>query len=302
MRNPYEVLGVSRSASEAEVKSAFRKLAKQYHPDRNANDPKAKERFAEVNNAYEIVGDKDKRGKFDRGEIDAEGKPKFQGFEGFSGGSPFAQGGAESFHFGFGQGGPFQGRGSQDDVLSEILRGFGAGGQQKRGFQQAQGGRDITGEASITLEEVATGTTKRVGLPGGRTLEVNIPAWIGEGKTIRLAGQGEASAMGGRPGDVLLTIRYLPHPRFTVEDADIKVRASVPLADAVLGGTLRVPTLTGEVEMNLPAWTSGGRSFRLRGKGMSGGSGRGDLIVTIDIALPEGDEELAALLRRKRQV
>ena len=298
MRNPYDVLGVGRQADEAAVKSAFRKLAKQYHPDRNASDPKAKERFAEVNNAYEILGDKDKRGKFDRGEIDAEGKPKFQGFEGFSGGSPFGQSGGPGFHGGFGGRGGGQ---AQDDILSEILRGFGGAGPQSRGGpRQAPPGRDITGEVSVTLEEVAAGTTKRVALPGGRHLEVSIPAWIGDGKSIRLAGQGEPGAMGGRPGDVLLTIRHLAHPRFVVEGADIRVRVAVPLADAVLGGDIRVPTLTGEVEMKLPAWTSGGRSFRLRGKGLSATAGRGDLIVGIDLVLPEGDEELAALMRRQR--
>ena len=297
MRNPYDVLGVGRQATEAEVKSAFRKLAKQYHPDRNATDPKAKERFAEVNNAYEILGDKDKRGKFDRGEIDAEGKPKFQGFEGFSGGGPFGQSGGPGFHGGFG------GRGGQahDDILSEILRGFGGAGPQPRGGPRpAPPGRDITGEVSVTLEEVASGATKRVTLPGGRHLEVSIPAWIGDGKAIRLAGQGEPGMMGGKPGDVLLTIRHQAHPRFVVDGADIRVRVAVPLADAVLGGQIRVPTLTGEVEMTVPPWTSGGRNFRLRGKGLSAAGGRGDLIVGIDLQLPDGDEQLAALMLQRR--
>lgn len=299
MRDPYQVLGVSRSASEAEVKSAFRKLAKQYHPDRNAGDPKAKERFAEINNAYEIVGDKDKRGKFDRGEIDAEGKPKAHGFEGFSQGGPFGGQGTEGFSFGFGMGGgPRPGGGHPDDILSDILRGFGGG--QARGRRPAPPGRDLTGDVTVTLEELASGVTKRVAVHGGRQLEVKIPAFIGEGKTIRLAGQGDASPMGGKPGDLLLTVRYAPHPRFVIEGADLRVRIAVPLADAVLGGAIRVPTLTGEVEMTLPAWTSGGRSFRLRGKGLQGPHGRGDILVGLDLQLPEGDSDLMELMRRKR--
>lgn len=308
MRDPYSVLGVTRSASEAEVKAAFRKLAKRYHPDRNKDDPKAKEMFAEINNAYEIAGDKDKRGKFDRGEIDADGKPKHPGFEGFPGGgnpfggaNPFGGGGAEGFSFNPGGGGPRGPRGGgQEDILSDLLRGF-AGGQAPRGGgRSAPAGRDITGDVSITLEELASGVTKRVGLPGGRALEVKVPAWVGEGKTIRLAGQGEPSPMGGKTGDVLLTVRYAPHPRFSIAGADLRVRVEVPLADAVLGGAIRIPTLTGEVEMTLPAWTGGGRTFRLRGKGLEGSAGHGDILASIDIILPTGDAELAELMARKR--
>lgn len=312
MRDPYTVLGVPRSASEAEVKSAFRKLAKQYHPDRNANDPKAKERFAEINNAYEIVGDKDKRGQFDRGEIDAEGKPK--GFEGmgpgagpFRGSNPFGSDG-QGFNFDFDLGGARRGSkggGINEDILSDILRGFGGGGAGPgpggmggRGQRQSPPGRDITGDVSVTLEEAASGVTKRVGLPGGRTLEVKVPAFVGDGKTIRLGGQGEASPFGGKAGDVLLTVRYLPHPRFAVDGANLKARVDVPLATAVLGGTIRVPTLEGEVEMTIPAWTNGGRTFRLRGKGLKGANDRGDILASVDIQLPAGNEALAELMRK----
>ena len=159
--------------------------------------------------------------------------------------------------------------------------------------------RDIAGEVSITLEELAQGTTKRVGLPGGRQLEVKIPAWVGDGKVIRLAGQGEASGFGGAAGDVLLTVRHAPHPRFVVDGSDLRVRAPLALADAVLGGPVRVPTLTGEVEMNVPAGTSGGRNFRLRGQGLQGASGRGDILVAFDIQVPD-DAELSELMRRRR--
>ena len=316
MRDPYTVLGVSKSASEAEVKSAFRKLAKRYHPDRAKDDPKAKEQFAEVNNAYEILGDKDKRAKFDRGEIDAEGKPR--GFEGIpgggGGGNPFGGGGnpfggAEGFSFNFGRGG--RTGATQDipeDVLADLLRGFGGAGagggagggrQSRQRSQAAPPGRDIAGEVTVPLEDVASGTTRRVGLPGGRTVEVKIPAWIGDGKVMRLAGQGEESPMGGKAGDVLLTVRHAEHPRFTVEGANLRVRVPLPLVDAVLGGAIRVPTLTGEVEMNVPAGTSGGRNFRLRGQGLQGDSGRGDILVGIDIQVPD-DADLRELMQKKR--
>ncbi len=298
MRDPYQILGVPRSATEAEIKSAFRKLAKLYHPDRNATDPKARERFAEINNAYEIVGDKTKRGQFDRGEIDAEGKPKAPNFEGFSGGHPFGRGSAEEFSFGFGRpGGAAQGGGHPDDVLADLLRGF-SGGRQ--GKQSVPPGRDIAGEVAVSLEDVARGVSKRVSVSGGRQLDVTIPAFVEEGKVIRLAEQGERSPFGGKAGDLLLTVRYLPHPRFTVEGADLKARVPVPLEDAVLGGTIRVPTLTGEAEMSIPAQTSGGRTFRLRGQGMKAGGRRGDLLVSVDIQLPDGDEDLARLMQARR--
>ena len=295
MRDPYTVLGVAKSASEADVKSAFRKLAKRYHPDRNKDDPTAKEKFAEVNNAYEIVGDKDKRGKFDRGEIDAEGKPR--GFEGVGGGpfhgggNPFGNG---DFSFNFGRGGA---PGGQEDFLNDVFRNLGGGG--RGGRRAPQPGRDLTGDISISLEEMASGTTKRVVLPGGRQIEVKVPAWIGDGKTIRVAGQGEASPFGGPTGDLMLTVHYLTHPRFVIDGSDLRVRVPLPLVDAVLGGTIRVPTLTGEVEMNVPAGTSGGRNFRLRGQGLKSSAGRGDILVGIDISVPD-DPELTALMRAKR--
>lgn len=294
MRDPYQILGVAKSASEADVKSAFRKLAKRYHPDRNKDDPAAKEKFAEVNNAYEILGDKDKRSKFDRGEIDADGKPR--GFEGVGGGpfqgggSPFGNGG---FSFDFGRGGA---QNVHDDFLNDVFRNLGGG---RGGRRAPQPGRDLTGELSVSLEDVAAGTTKRVGLPGGRQIEVKVPAWIGDGKTIRVAGQGEPSQSGGPPGDLMLTVHYAAHPRFVIDGSDLRVRVALPLADAVLGGTIRVPTLSGEVEMNVPAGTSGGRNFRLRGQGLKAGTARGDILVGIDIQVPD-DPDLAALMRAKR--
>ncbi|WP_342359721.1 J domain-containing protein [Terrarubrum flagellatum] len=304
MRDPYTVLGVSKSASEADLKKAFRKLAKAHHPDRNQNDPKAKERFAELNSAYEILGDKEKRARFDRGEIDAEGKPRFQGFDprgGFSGGgrARAGAGGFEGFHFGFGGDHPFQqrgGAGEAADIFSDIF-GQTAGGRAR----QPMKGQDIEAELTLGLEDLVAGDAQRLSLPTGRTVEVNIPKGVGDGKTIRLKGQGQPSPNGGPAGDLLLTVRLRAHPRFTVDGADLKLIQRIPLIDAVLGGPVRVDTLDGAVDLTLPPMTSSGRNFRLRGKGLPKADGRGDLYVTTSIVLPEGgDDELESLMRKRR--
>jgi DnaJ-class molecular chaperone len=220
MRNPYDVLGVSRSASEADIKKAFRKLAKTYHPDSNTNDPKAKDKFAEANSAYEILGDAAKRAQFDRGEIDAEGKPRFSGFEGFGGGRGGA--GAEGFS-GFGGGNPFGGRRSRsgfgadpgEDFFSQIFENaFRAGGESPRQARShpKQKGEDVEATLTVTLEDVAAEAKKRVRLPTGRDVDVVIPKGVADGQVIRLRGLGQG-APGIDPGDALLTIAFAPHAR-----------------------------------------------------------------------------------------
>jgi DnaJ-class molecular chaperone len=311
MRDPYEVLGVGRSASEADVKKAFRRLAKTWHPDRNQDDPKAREKFSELNNAYEILGDAEKRRKFDTGEIDAEGKPRFTGFEGFAGGRgrPGAggaggPGGFENFHFGFDQGGGFRagGAGSHagfdaSDIFSDLFSG-GMGG--RGGAKKPRGGADVRIEATITLAEAAKGTSLRVTLPSGRDVEVTIPAGIQEGQAVRLKGQGHPSPVaGGPPGDVLVNVHVRPDRRFAVEGADLRLRLPVRLDEAVLGAKVRAPTLEGAVELTIPANSSSGRTLRLRGRGLPSGEGRGDLLVTLEIVLPpQADAELKALMER----
>jgi DnaJ-class molecular chaperone len=303
MRNPYDILGVARTASPAEIKKAFRKAAKAHHPDRNADDPKAKDKFAEVNAAYEILGDEKKRAQFDRGEIDAEGKPRFQGFEGFTGRPGGGHDGFESFSFGFGQGGPFGGRrgggaggGAADDIFSQL---FGDAFRERAGAQARTAprrrGEDVSATLDVTLEEIAGEAKKRVALPGGREIDVVIPKGVVDGQTIRLRGLGQ----GG--GDALLTVRIRPHERFTVEGENLRVRVPVGLDEAVLGGTVRVPTLTGAVDMTIPPMTSSGRTLRLRGKGLPGKDGRGDLLATVEIRLPEkADDALLDYARRLR--
>ncbi len=311
MRDPYAVLGVAKSASEADIKKAYRRLAKQHHPDRNADDPKAKERFSELNSAYEIVGDPNKRAQFDRGEIGADGKPRFQGFDGFGAGAGQGarRGGFEAGGDPFGRGG-FNPSDLFGDLFADAMRRGGAsggmGGAGMGGAGMGGSGRshpkgdDVEAELTVTLADIANGATRRLKLPTGREVEVGMPKNVVEGKVIRLKGLGRPSPFAGEPGDVLLTMRIAPDPRFTLEGRDLRTRIGVPLADAVLGGPVRVPTLQGEVEMRLPPMTSSGKAFRLRGKGLPGDTAPGDLYAVVDIVLPAEDEELTALMRRRR--
>jgi DnaJ-class molecular chaperone len=310
MRDPYEVLGVPRGASAAAIKSAYRKLAKKHHPDNNKNDPKAAARFSEINSANEIVGDEDKRKQFDRGEIDAEGKPRFQGFPG--GGDPRGRAGAGGFEThtfrtgGAGPGGGFSG-GGFEDILNSM---FGAAGA--RGARQGAGGTfefdpgtialdlDLSVSMTVSLEEAVKGVEKRVRLPTGKELNVKIPAGVVAGQQIRLKGQGD-TAPGHRPGDLLITVNIAPHPFFKVDGSDLRLDLSITLYEAVLGGKIRVPTLGSAVELSIPKNTSSGRIFRLKGKGLPKSAGAGDLFVTTRIMLPDGnDAELEALMQKWR--
>ncbi|WP_298885190.1 J domain-containing protein [uncultured Bradyrhizobium sp.] len=310
MRDPYEVLGVPRSATAAAIKSAYRKLAKKHHPDSNKDDPKAAERFSEINSANEIIGDEDKRKQFDRGEIDAEGKPRFQGFPG--GGGPRGRAGAgpggfESYTF-RGGAGPGQGAGAFEDILNSMFGGGvrgarpGAGGGAQFDFDTGGIGLDLDVNVamSVSLEESVKGGEKRVRLPNGKELNVKIPAGVIEGQQIRLRGQGE-TAQGHPPGDLLITITIAAHPFFKIEGSDLRIDLPVTLYEAVLGGKVRVPTLGNAVELSVPKNTSSGRTFRLKGKGLPKSGGTGDLFVTIRIMLPDGnDAELEALMEKWR--
>lgn len=325
MKNPYTVLGVEKSASEADIKKAYRKLAKKYHPDQNASDPKAKEKFAEIGQAYEILGDKAKRGQFDRGEIDAEGKPRFSGF---AGGDPFGGG----FHGGPGgarrtrQGQPFgdAGFGGAEDILKEFFGSAfgGGGGGQRQGFDPnmfggAQGGfagghgprqarpakaPDQRLRTPVTLEDLARGKVA-VTLPDGKKVSVSIPAGASDGQAIRLAGKGGQAAPGGQPADLLLELSMVAHPDFRVDGSDLRGEVEIPLETAVLGGSVSVKTLDGKVSLKIPQWTDSGRVFRIPGRGLpKKGGGHGDLKLSAVIKLPaERDEALSALLAKARE-
>ena len=312
MRDPYEVLGVPRGANAAAIKSAFRKLAKKHHPDSNKNDPKAAERFAELNTANEILGDEDKRKQFDRGEIDAEGKPRFAGFPGGgAGGRAGGPGGFESYTFRTGGGGPGgAGGGAFEDILNSMFANAGRGGARGGAgraspFEFETGGvgldLDVNVAMSVSLEEAVKGGDKRVRLPTGKELNVKVPAGVIEGQQIRLRGQGE-TAQGHPPGDILITVHVAPHPYFKVDGSDIRLDLPITLYEAVLGGKVRVPTLGGAVELSIPKNTSSGRTFRLKGKGLpKQGGTTGDLFVTTRIMLPDGnDADLEALMQKWR--
>ena len=308
MRDPYEVLGVPRGASAAAIKSAYRKLAKKHHPDSNKDDPKAAARFSEINSANEIIGDEDKRKQFDRGEIDADGKPRFQGFPG---GDPRGRaggpGGFKSYSFRTGGGGPGGAGGAGfEDILNSMFGGAARGGRPGGGrtFEFDTGGigldLDLNVAMTVSLEESVRGGEKRVRLPTGKELNVKIPAGVTAGQQIRLKGQGE-TAQGHPPGDLLITVSIAPHPYFKVDGSDLRLDLPVTLYEAVLGGKVRVPTLGSAVELSIPKNTSSGRVFRLKGKGLPKPGGTGDLFVTPRIILPDGnDSELEALMEKWR--
>jgi DnaJ-class molecular chaperone len=324
MRDPNEVLGVSKGASPEDIKKAYPKLAKKLHPDSNKKDPRAATKFSELNGAYEIVGDETKRKQFDRGEIDAEGKQRFQGFEGARQGAP---GGGhdstfESFTWGpdgfrrtttrggGARGGPGgAGGGSFEDILSSMFggaRGRAGGAGPGAGFESedigsAIRGQDVAANATISLNEAAHGGTRRLELPTGKEIEFKIPPGIAEGQQIRLKGQGMPAPHGGPPGDVLITVSIAPHPLFKVEGQNLRLDLPVALYEAVLGSKVRVPTLDGAVELAVPPNTTSGRTFRLKGKGLPGKPTAGDLYVTVRIALPDGkDAELEELMEKWR--
>ena len=254
MRDPYEVLGVPRGASAAAIKSAYRKLAKKHHPDNNNNDPKAAARFSEINSANEIIGDEDKRKQFDRGEIDAEGKPRFQGFSGsgFGGGNARGRaggaGGFESHSFRTGGGAGGAGGAGFEDILNSMFGGAAKGGRPGGGrtFEFDTGGigldLDLNVAMAVSLEESVKGGEKRVRLPTGKELNVKIPAGVTAGQQIRLKGQGE-TAPGHPPGDLLITVSIAPHAFFKVDGSDLRLDLPITLYEAVLGGKVRVPTL-----------------------------------------------------------
>jgi len=304
MRDPYQILGVAKDAPQADVKKAFRKLAKQHHPDQNPDDPKAQAKFAEVNSAYEILGDEKKRGAFDRGEIDAEGKPR--GFEGFRGARGPGGGGNPHYEFNFGGGAPFDAADIFSDLFGMGKRGARGAGAGSGAHGRAQPGADVTLETHVSLETALRGGKARVLTPAGKTLEVNVPAGVEEGKQIRLRGQGQPGPGGGPAGDALVTVHIQKHPHFRLDGRDLRLDLPVTLYEAVLGGKVEAPTLGGKVELTLPPKSNSGKTLRLRGKGLpaSGGHAAGDLLITLRITLPDGDwaelEEAAKRMKAKQ--
>jgi DnaJ-class molecular chaperone len=286
MRNPYTVLGVTKNADSDAVKSAYRKLAKKFHPDQNPNDPKAKENFAEINQAYEILGDKDKRRQFDLGAIDNAGKPRHAGFEGF-GPRPGSAGGRQTRS-------SFAGT---DDMLREFFGssfgGMGGAGRDTGPTKVA----DFSFDLHVTLEEAAREALVDAKFSDGRKLSVKLPRGVEDKQVIRLRGQGNPDRFGKR-SDALATILIRPHPKFRRDGADLHVELPVSLKQAVFGAKVPVDTLTGKIAIMVPSWSSSDKVLRLRGKGMpKTDSGHGDLLVHVRLMLPtERDPQLETFL------
>lgn len=300
-RNPYVVLGISPTASDAEVRSAFRKLAKKYHPDRNPDDKKSEDRFKEISAAFDIVGDSDRRKKYDRGEIDEEGREKahpFGNWSSRSGGAGAGRAGSNPYG-GFEGGGPGAGANFEDlsDIFSDL---FGArGGRPGAQPRAAARGRDLRYRLEVDFLDAALGAKKRVTMPDGRTLNLSVPAGLEDGQSLRLKGQGEKGA-GGAIGDVYVDVKVKPSKVFERKGLDIHVDLPVSLKEAVLGGKVTAPTIAGEVTVTAPKNSSSGTVLRLRGRGIQKGKNTppGDQYVRLKIVLPEGgDRELEEFVR-----
>lgn len=300
MADLYAELGVSRTADAAEIKRAYRKLAKELHPDRNKNNPKASDRFKRVTAAYDILSDAKKRGQYDRGEIDSEGNPAMpRGFDGFRSGprpgpqpgtGPFGNGGrartgAEGFEADFGS------------ILDELFGG--AGGGRARGARPPARGADVAYRLAVPFVDAALARPQRITLRSGAAIDLKLPAGLEDGQQLRLPGKGEAGA--GGPGDALVTIMIQPDARFTRDGDDVRADLPVPLNIAVLGGEVRAPTPDGEVLLKVAPGTSSGKLMRLKGRGWTRkGGGRGDLLARIMVEVPASDPALAEFLRARQ--
>jgi DnaJ-class molecular chaperone len=280
--DPYTVLGVKRNASQDDIQKAYRRLAKKFHPDLNPGNKQAEEQFKEVSAAYDLLGDADKRARYDRSEIDASGteRPQQRFYRDFAeGGSPYASdAGFADF--------------AADDILSQF---FGREGRTNIRMR----GSDVHYRLELDFLDAINGGKRQITLPDGSILDVNIPPGASDGQVLRLRGKGRPGMGGGRPGDALVEIEVRPHRVFTRKGDDIHVDLPISLSEAVLGGKVRVPTPTGSVTMTLPKWSNTGTVLRLKGKGVPRIDGKGDEFVTLKVMLPEKpDPELETFVAK----
>lgn len=288
MKDPYQVLGVARGIDADALKQAYRKLARELHPDINPGNHKAEERFKEVSAAFDFLSDPERRAKFDRGEIDATGAPLRR--SGWRSHGPHGDNRANPF------GGPFGG--NVDDILSELLRRKEKG--RAHSHPKSGKGADLRHALTVSFAEAAAGATKRVTLVSGRTVEVRIPAATTDGQTLRLKGQGNPSPMvEGDPGDAFIEIKVAADPLFTRRELDVLIDLPVSLQEAILGGKVTVPTIAGRVTLTVPAGSNTGSVLRLKGKGIAGANGtKGDQLVTLKVVLPDNDDELRKFVEK----
>lgn len=293
MADPYSILGVARGADEKDIKSAYRKLAKQLHPDRNTDNPKAAERFSEVTKAYDLLSDKNKRAQYDRGEIDIDGNPKGFGFGAGGPGAGFGAGGQRGF-----RADGFEGFNQEGLDLGDLFEGlFGGRGGMGGGFgggtsrRAPPKGANVSYKLAVSLPDAAARATQRITLADGKTIDLKLPAGVEDGTQMRLAGKGEPGPGGN--GDATVVIQLQPHPFFRRDGDNLRLDLPVSLDEAVNGASVRVPTAEGAVMLTIAPGTSSGKTLRLKGKGFSRKDGsRGDQLVTIEVQLPENDPEL----------
>lgn len=279
--DPYSVLGLARTASDDDIRRAFRRLAKELHPDVNPGNAAAVERFKRVSAAYDILGDPPRRAAYDRGEIDASGEPR-----------------RAHQHAGAGRNGPEFGF---SDIFSDL---FGQRGPRGPGAGFSLRGQDMRYTLDVDFVEAVLGARKRVTMPEGGQLDLTVPEGVTDGQVLRLKGRGGPGIRGGEPGDALVEVRVRPHPHFKRQGDDILLDIPITIDEAVLGGKIEVPTPAGRVALNVPKGTGSGRAFRLKGKGARNGATGlyGDQIVTVRIVLPESvDDSLAYFLAEWRK-
>lgn len=300
MKDPYTVLGLKRNASADEVKASYRKLAKKHHPDLNPSDGQVDKRFKEISQAYSILKDKEKRARFDRGEIDASGQETMAG--GFRHARSGRGGAGRQSPFGFEFGEDVK----VEDIFSDLFGGR-RGPGRNRGQAQGRGrtkvrqkGSNVTYRTKVGFIEAALGVKKRVSLTDGKSLEITIPAGTADGQSLRLKGQG-MQGMGGAPaGDAYIEVTIEAHPYFTRQDKDIHLELPISLQEAVLGASVQIPTIHSRVTMKIPPGSNSGTTLRLKGKGIAGpkGDSAGDQIIRLKVVLPDQiDSELAELVR-----
>jgi len=291
--DPYTLLGVSRTATEADIKKAYRKLAKELHPDRNTDNPKAAEKFSQVTSAYDLLSDKDKRARFDRGEIDGDGNPAAPFGYGAGGGGP--QGGFRA-DFGGEQAGDFS------DLFEGLFGGRGRAGGAGGGFAGGFGrrpqpkGANVAYRLTVPFTDAATLAPQRITLADGKTIDLKLPAGVESGTQMRLSGKGQPGPGGN--GDAIVTIEVQPHRFFTRDGDDIRIDLPISLSDAVLGASVRVPTADGAVMLTVPKGSTSGKTLRLKGRGFhKKGGGRGDQLVTLMVDLPVDDDALVEFVQ-----